>query len=109
MDDTEVEISTLYDVEESAYRLSDANDITIVDDNISYDQFFKSHLLPNQPCLFRNSLIKEWECSKLWRDGSKINWSYLQEAYGTNFIIHGSQLIGDEKLNNYLLTSFRCY
>lgn len=67
------------------------SDILILN-NPSYDQFLKSCLEPNRPCLISPELVASWKAFSLWtkkneKDGTEeINWSYLKEAYGDQMV-----------------------
>ncbi|KIJ34930.1 hypothetical protein M422DRAFT_181471 [Sphaerobolus stellatus SS14] len=63
------------------------DEISIVKEPLSYQEFLEKFLRPNKPCLISPHLISSWPAAKFWicsSDGSSStpNWEYIQKYYG---------------------------
>lgn len=66
-------------------------EITVENNCLSYNSFFRDYLLPNVPCLIK-SVTNEWKSTKEWIINNKPNYNYLKQTYG-----------------NCKVTVYRCY
>ncbi|XP_797590.2 2-oxoglutarate and iron-dependent oxygenase JMJD4 [Strongylocentrotus purpuratus] len=59
------------------------HDIEFVENSMSYDEFFRSFLLPNKPCLLGKHATEHWRSVKEWvlNDGTP-NFEYIEAAFG---------------------------
>ncbi|KAJ8913510.1 hypothetical protein NQ315_017060 [Exocentrus adspersus] len=86
------------------------NEIPVFDaNNLSYNKFFKSFMLPNVPCIIQN-VTEQWDSSKLWVQSGKPNLDYLLDKYGDctvtvyncNERYYNSQKTHESTFDNYL-------
>lgn len=57
------------------------SDLSVLDNIISYNSFFRNQLLPNNPCIIKN-ISSSWDCTKNWVSNDSINFDYIINEYG---------------------------
>lgn len=55
-------------------------EISLVENNISYSDFFQSFLLSNTPCLIKD-VSKNWKCVGNWIKNNSLNIDYFQNNF----------------------------
>ncbi|XP_071943049.1 2-oxoglutarate and iron-dependent oxygenase JMJD4-like [Antedon mediterranea] len=59
-----------------------SDNLPVLDDSISYDEFFEKFMIANQPCLFKGT-INQWRSIKEWVDSNgRPNFQYLSQHFG---------------------------
>lgn len=63
------------------------HDIEFVENRICYDEFFRSFLLRNKPCLLGKHATEHWRSRKEWvLDDGTPNFEYIEAAFGKWYI-----------------------
>ncbi|KAF2364710.1 JmjC domain [Trinorchestia longiramus] len=58
--------------------------LPIVNNEMTYDEFFRKFMEPNRPCIFSSDLTDEWTARKHWVNDAKINVKHLSDKYGSS-------------------------
>lgn len=84
---------------------------TINTETTSYANFFSDVLVKNQACLIKN-VSTNWDCSRLWVEGNKPHFSYLDHTYGCSEVTIydcNSKYYNSQKTHQSTLSEFLIY
>ncbi|XP_067119576.1 2-oxoglutarate and iron-dependent oxygenase JMJD4 [Centruroides vittatus] len=93
-------------------NLKEITEIEIIDNEITYEEFFLKFMCANRPCKFSSKFTDNWKSRKLWinNDDDKPNFDYLQREFGDSLApvadcsikLYNSHCKEDMSVKNYI-------
>lgn len=84
--------------------------IPTIENNISYNEFFKKYLVKNQACVIKN-IANNWESYKTWCNNDEIAFNHLSKYNDLDVMIYncGKKHYNSQETQNYKFQDYVKY